>query len=121
MGHPEKYNFSKFFYLFSSKKFYLLDEYKDDADKKKESTDVNQLKDKMKEIKGALLNLTNLVKENMTKVRFEIQEIFSFPTQLDNKNSVFANQAVQFPIHKTTFQIEADWFLKCHKNVILFH
>ena len=30
------------------------------------------------------------------------------------RNSVFANQAVQFLVHETLFQIEAGWFLKCH-------
>ena len=30
------------------------------------------------------------------------------------RNSIFANQAVQFLVHETVFQIEAGWFLKCH-------
>ena len=32
------------------------------------------------------------------------------------RNSVFANQDVQFLVHDTVFQIEAGWFLKCHKR-----
>ena len=39
------------------------------------------------------------------------RDLYCKPQQLTNP--VFANQAVQFLVHETVFEIEAGWFPKC--------
>ena len=63
----------------------------------------------LKEHFSASLMVTRVKKQ---RVHFSPSERYSKSPRI--RNSVFANQAVQFLVHETVFQIEAGLFLKCH-------